>query len=102
MIALFIMDPIIAQARSEGGLSLTEIESNQLLASVVIIYNLTELAKSEADAISLSKKLGYLVALKIASPDLVHKNDKDGITLGLESPKKVKKPTVVLEESIIA
>lgn len=91
MIATLIMNPIIEQARSEGRLFLTEIESKRLLGQAGINCNLTELATSPSQAISLSNQLGYPVALKIASPDIIHKNDGGGVRLDLDTPEKVEK-----------
>ena len=84
------MNPIIEQARNQGRLFLTEIESKKLLGQAGINCNLTELAISEAETISLSKRLGFPVSLKIASPDIIHKNDDGGVRLGLETPEQVK------------
>jgi acyl-CoA synthetase (NDP forming) len=89
MIVPIIMNPIIEQARNEGRLSLTEIESKQLLGQAGINCNPTELATSAAEAISLSNQIGYPVALKIASPDIIHKNDGGGVRLGLDTPEQV-------------
>jgi acyl-CoA synthetase (NDP forming) len=91
MIVPIIMNPIIEQARSEGRLFLTEIESKRVLGPAGINCNPTELATSAAEAISLSNRLGYPVALKIASPDIIHKNDGGGVRLGLDTPEQVTK-----------
>jgi acyl-CoA synthetase (NDP forming) len=91
MIAPLIMNPIIEQARNENRPILTEIESKRLLEQEGINCNRTELATSASGAISLSNKFGYPVALKIASPDIIHKNDGGGVRLGLDSPEKVEK-----------
>ena len=92
MIAPLIMNPIIKQARSESRLFLTEIESKRLLGQAGISCNLTKLATSTSEAISLSNQLGYPVALKIASPDIIHKNDSGGVRLedSMTHPAKVK------------
>ncbi|HEY97453.1 MAG TPA: acetyl-CoA synthetase [Dehalococcoidia bacterium] len=89
MIAPISMNPIIEQARSENRLFLTEIESKTLLGQAGVNCNLTELATTASEAISLSERLGYPVALKIASPDIIHKNDGGGVILALDTPEKV-------------
>ena len=83
------MNPIIEQVTSEGRLILTEIESKRLLGQAGINCIQTELASSGNEAVSLSQNLGFPVALKIASPDIIHKNDGGGVYLGLETPEKV-------------
>jgi acetyl-CoA synthetase (ADP-forming) len=89
MIVLSIMHPIIEQARSEGRTVLTEVESKELLRQAGINVIDTRLAASRSEAASISRQLGFPVALKIASPDILHKNDAGGVRLGLETPEQV-------------
>ena len=100
MIVPLIMNPIIEQAKSENRLFLTEIESKKLLGQAGVNCNLTELATTASEAISLSERLGYPVALKIASPDIIHKNDGGGVRLGLDTPEKVEKAYREILENI--
>jgi len=51
----------------------------------------TKLATSKEEAISISRQMGFPVALKIASPDVVHKTDAGGVQLGLNSEQEVDK-----------
>jgi acyl-CoA synthetase (NDP forming) len=88
---LLTMHPIIERARSEARIFLTEIESKELLRQAGINTIDTKLATSKAEAVSISKQLSFPVALKIASPDIVHKNDAGGVRLGLETAKQVEK-----------
>jgi acyl-CoA synthetase (NDP forming) len=85
------MHPIIERARSEARVFLTEIESKELLRQAGINTIDTKLAASKAEAVSISKQLGFPIALKIASPDIVHKSDAGGVRLGLETPARVAK-----------
>ena len=100
MIVPLIMNPIIEQARSESRLFLTEIESKRLLGQAGINCNISELATSVSEAISLCNRLGYPVALKIASPDIIHKNDGGGVRLGLDTQDKVEKAYREILENI--
>ncbi len=83
------MHPIVEQARSEGRTALTEIESKGLLGGAGINVIDTRPAASGSEAASISRQLGFPVALKIASPDILHKSDAGGIRLGLETPEQV-------------
>jgi acetyltransferase len=47
------------------------------------------LATSSEEAKAIASELGYPVALKIASPDIVHKSDIGGIKVGLNTPEEV-------------
>ena len=49
-----------------------------------------ELAKSPEDACVIAQKLGYPVALKLASPDISHKSDVGGVLLNMEDDQSVK------------
>ncbi|MBW1674766.1 MAG: acetate--CoA ligase family protein, partial [Deltaproteobacteria bacterium] len=43
----------------------------------------SRLAKTKAQAISMSKEMGFPLVLKIVSPDIIHKSDSGGVKLGL-------------------
>ena len=80
---------IIDNAKKEGRLSLTEVESKQLMREAGINTTDIRVAKTREEAISLSKELGYPVVLKIHSPDVIHKSDVGGVKLGLTSEEQV-------------
>lgn len=83
------MHAIIEQVRNEGRVVLTEVESKELLGQSSINVNHTALATSRAEAAAISRRLGFPVVLKIASPDIIHKSDAGGVRLGLETPEQV-------------
>jgi acyl-CoA synthetase (NDP forming) len=70
---------------------LTETESKELLKKAGIPVVETKLAQSKKEAISISKKVGFPVVLKISSPDVVHKSDSGGVKLGLANATQVGK-----------
>jgi acyl-CoA synthetase (NDP forming) len=80
---------IITLARREARTILTEPESKRLLGDAGIPVNPTELAASREAAVSAAARIGYPVALKIVSPDVVHKSDAGGVVLNLDSPAAV-------------
>ncbi|MFO7773863.1 MAG: acetate--CoA ligase family protein [Dehalococcoidia bacterium] len=82
---------IIDKARGEGRTELIEFESKELLKQVGISVIDTRLATSRDETISISRKLGFPVALKVASPDIVHKSDVGGVKLGLRTANQVGK-----------
>ena len=49
-----------------------------------------ELAYNEHDAVSWARKMGFPVALKIASPDIPHKSDVGGVMLNLDDENAVR------------
>ena len=70
---------------------LNEVESKKLLEQAGIPVNDTRLARTKGDAVSLSREIGYPVALKIVSPDVVHKSDIGGVKVGLDNTAQVQK-----------
>jgi acyl-CoA synthetase (NDP forming) len=84
-------DTMIETARKEKRTMLTEIEAKQLLKSAGISVVDTRLATSKEQAVSIAKDIGFPVALKIASADVVHKSDAGGVKLGLKTAAQVGK-----------
>jgi len=83
------MDGIIAAARKEERTSLTELESKQILKEIGINTTEIKLARTKEEAVSHSKELGFPIALKIVSPDILHKTDVGGVKLGLNNEDDV-------------
>jgi acyl-CoA synthetase (NDP forming) len=82
---------IFDQVKKEGRFILTEFESKKILKQAGISVVETKLAKTQKEAVSLSRKMGFPVALKIASPDVIHKSDSGGVKLSLNNVTEVKK-----------
>jgi len=80
---------LLKQARKENRRQLTEIESKELIKEAGIPVVEAKLAKTKAEAVALAKKLGFPVALKIISPDVIHKSDSGGVQLGLDNATQV-------------
>jgi acetyltransferase len=80
---------IIEHVLNEGRTDLTEIESKQILSAYEIPTTTIYLAKSQDEAAKYADKIGYPVALKIVSPDVIHKSDIGGVRLNLQSKKEV-------------
>jgi acyl-CoA synthetase (NDP forming) len=80
---------IIEKAKSASRTLLNEIESKVLLSEAGIPVVETRLATSKQEAIAMSKKFGFPVALKIVSPEITHKSDVGGVKLGLKTSKQV-------------
>lgn len=68
---------------------LTEVESKELLKKAGIPVVEAKLARSKNEAVLIGKEIGFPVALKISSPDVVHKSDSGGVKLGLANATQV-------------
>ena len=82
---------IFDQVKKEGRSILTEFESKRILKQAGISVVETKLAKSQKEAVEISQKIGFPVALKIVSPDVIHKTDSGGVKLSVNSVAHVKK-----------
>jgi len=76
---------IIESALSERRQTLTEMESKAVLSAFHIPVTPTLLARSAHEAMMIATQLGFPVALKIDSPDIVHKSDVHGVALDIQS-----------------
>lgn len=82
---------ILVASLKEGRTLLTEIEAKDLVRQAGINVIQTELARDKEAAIKLARQLHYPVALKIVSPDIIHKSDIGGVKLDLKSSRQVGK-----------
>jgi len=76
---------ILSSIRKEGRLELTELDSKRVLAVWGVPVNRTELARDLSEAVKVAREIRYPLVLKIASPDIIHKNESKGVKVGLTS-----------------
>ena len=74
---------IICGAQAEGRSRLDEIEALELLGAYGIPAVCARFAADPNEAARVAAEVGYPVALKIISPEIVHKSDVGGVRLGL-------------------
>jgi acetyltransferase len=77
--ARILIENILAERRQV----LTEMESKALLSSFHIPVTKTILARTANEAILVANQIGYPVALKIDSPDVIRKSDVRGVALNI-------------------
>lgn len=70
---------------------LTEFETKKILKKHGIPITREFLAKTPKDAKAFAKKIGYPVAMKLQSPDILHKTDAGAVLLGVESEEAMLK-----------
>jgi acyl-CoA synthetase (NDP forming) len=66
-----------------------EFEAKKILKKHGIPVTREFLAKSPDDAVKLANRRGYPVAMKIQSPDMLHKTDAGGVVLDAKSDEEV-------------
>ncbi|MFB0517438.1 MAG: acetate--CoA ligase alpha subunit [Candidatus Neomarinimicrobiota bacterium] len=81
---------ILAKTRADGRVTLGEVEAREVIAAYGIALPESRLARTSEEAIEFAEEIGFPVALKIASPDILHKTDVGGIRLDLRSAEDVR------------
>lgn len=81
----------IHRARRSGRSYLPEFEAMEILSRYGFPLLKSSLCKDSAEAARAASGIGYPVALKIASGDIVHKFDAGGVVLGIENEKNLQK-----------
>ena len=80
---------ILDNAKKEKRSALLEEEGQEILRAYGFPLPASKLAKSKKEAVDASKKIGYPVVLKIASPQIIHKSDAGGVKVNLQNAKDV-------------
>lgn len=83
------MEAVISQALAEGR-NLTEPEALELLKVYGFPIVEHRFASSGEEAVEAASAMGYPVALKIVSRDILHKSDAGGVALNICGPDEVK------------
>ena len=81
---------IIDNALAGGRKALMEHEAKELFRVQGVPISEHYLVSSEDEAVEAAERLGYNVAMKIASPHILHKSDAGGVMLGLQDEKAVR------------
>ena len=92
--AEFVHDRDKAHAVVQGALAagrtlLSEPEANAVLAAYSVPVVDTRIAATAGEAVAVARAIGFPVALKIRSSDVVRKSDVGGVVLDLEIPAAV-------------
>jgi acyl-CoA synthetase (NDP forming) len=80
---------IFKRARDQKRTGLLETESRELLQGYAIALPPAEFVRSSEEAVAASIRLGFPLAMKVVSPDIVHKSDAGGVKLNLKGEKEV-------------
>lgn len=81
---------IINNARKEGRDSLTEIEAKEVFECYGLPVTHTLLAKTEDEAVSIAREIGFPIVMKIVSPDILHKSDAGGVRVNIKDEAAVR------------
>lgn len=77
------LNALVDDLRASGAPMVLEAEAKRVLEGAGLRTARTFVAKDEEEAVAAARTLGFPVAMKIASPDIVHKSDVGGVKLGI-------------------
>ena len=86
-----VIDGAVSSAWKGSLTVLTEVESKEFVQSSGIPVVHARLATSQREAVAVASELGFPAALKIVSPEIIHKSDVGGVRLGLKSRAEVRR-----------
>lgn len=81
---------VLAAALAEGRTALTAPEGKLITDAYAIPTPAEGLAEFVDEAVALADRIGFPVAMKIVSPDILHKTDAGGVRIGLASGAEVR------------
>ena len=93
---------LLQQALAEGREWLDEAHSKQLLAAYGIPTVQTVIAADAEAAAQAADGMGYPVAVKVLSPQVLHKSDVGGVVLDLQSAAEVRQAAARILERVTA
>ncbi|HVZ42827.1 MAG TPA: bifunctional acetate--CoA ligase family protein/GNAT family N-acetyltransferase [Ramlibacter sp.] len=91
---------IVDQALAEGREWLEPTEATELLRAYGIPAVETMNAADAEEAARFAQRIGFPVALKIRSPQVVHKSDVGGVALHLNSADEVREAAIRMRQSV--
>jgi len=83
------MDRIVKEALSVGRKVLVEPEAKELLKLASFNVPRSKAVKDVSGAIEAAREIGFPVAMKLISPDILHKSDAGGVFLNVMDEKEV-------------
>lgn len=91
---------LIEAALARGGEWLDELDAKRLLGAYGIPCVATERVADEAAALAAAERIGYPVALKIVSPEVLHKSDVGGVALDLADAAQLRAAAQRMRERV--
>ncbi len=90
---------LVRSAQNEGRDALSEHDSKKILSAYGIPVTREGLAREEQEAVSIAGELGYPVALKACSSELLHKSEQGAVLLHLGDAESVRRGFARILES---
>lgn len=91
---------VVLEARRVGRTTLGEREAREVISAYGFRLPQNVLARTMDEAVEAAKKMGFPVALKIVSPDILHKTDVGGVRLNLQDAEAVAHGFAAIDTSV--
>lgn len=91
---------LVQRALDSGREWLGDTDSQALLAAYGIPVVPTRRCADLQAAVAAAQEIGFPVALKIISPQVLHKSDVGGVALGLESPEALREACLRMQDKV--
>lgn len=83
------VERIIARHLKTNNYHIDEVEAKEILRSYDFNVPDGEVAQTPEEAMKIAERIGFPVAMKIISPDIIHKSDVGGVKLKISSSDQV-------------
>lgn len=93
-------EAVLRQVAEQGGEWLDETQAKQVLQAYGIPVVRTQNVRDADEAVQVAAEIGYPVALKILSPQIVHKSDAGGVALNLAHADQVRQAAVRMRQAV--
>ncbi|MHC4326222.1 MAG: acetate--CoA ligase family protein, partial [Planctomycetota bacterium] len=87
---LRLVERIVSRQLKANLMQVGEVETKEILRAYDFTVPEGRLAGSPEEAVDIAKRIGFPVAMKIVSLDVLHKSDVGGIKLGISSSEEVR------------
>ena len=87
---LRLVERIVTRQLKANLMQVGEVETKEILRAYDFAVPDGQLAGSPEEAVDIAKRIGFPVAMKIVSLDVLHKSDVGGIKLGISSSEEVR------------
>jgi len=84
------VEELFANVRAEERLTIGDAEARAIMEAYGIPVPQSQLAQTPDEAVEIARQIGYPVAMKIASPDILHKTDIGGVRLNIQNDEEVR------------
>jgi 4-hydroxybutyrate---CoA ligase (ADP-forming) len=94
------VEELLRRVIDEGRSMLLQEEGMKVLKAYGIPIPLDKIAKTEDEAVIIAKDLGFPVAMKISSPQILHKSDAGGVRVNIKTEEEARDAFVQITRNV--